>query len=319
VIGSGSPNLNRQALIASAPTLGRRRRRRQALFIALCLLPTFILAATFNYYPLLSALYHSLFEWDGFSTPKFVGLQNFANLWSDPAIQASIKNMGILALSAVIITLTTPLIAAELVLATRNKRLFKVYRALLVVPIVVPQLVTLLLWSFMYDPTLGVINSLLSAIGLGGIAPQWLGDPAIAIYAIIGIGFPWIAGLNFLLYLAALQNIPAEIHDAGRLDGAVGFRRVILLDLPLITVQIRLLITLSLITVMQTFTSVWVLTQGGPGYATTVPGVVLYQQAFQFNNFGYASAIGAMIFLVTIALTVVSSGLGRLLSRERGA
>ena len=96
-------------------------------------------------------------------------------------------------------------------------------------------------------------------------------------------------------------------------------RRVIFIDLPLITVQIRLLITLALITVMQTFTSVWVLTQGGPGYATTVPGVVLYQQAFEFNNFGYASSIGAMIFLVTVALTTVSNGLGRLLSHDRGA
>jgi raffinose/stachyose/melibiose transport system permease protein len=278
-----------------------------------------VLIATFNYYPLFSALYHSLFTWDGFTTPKYVGLQNFANLWSDPAIQASIKNMGILALSAVLITLTMPLLVAELVLSVRHAGLFKVYRALLVVPIVVPQLVTLLLWSFMYDPSQGVINSLLSAIGLGSIAPQWLGDPAVAIYAIIGIGFPWVAGLNFLLYLAALQNIPAEIHDAGRLDGAVGWRRIIMLDLPLITVQIRLLVTLALITVMQTFTSVWVLTQGGPGYATTVPGVVLYQQAFQFSNFGYASAIGAMIFVVTLALTILSNGIGRLLSHEQGA
>ena len=315
VARSSSPSLSIPSATVPIGSLGRRRRRRQALFIAVCLLPTFVLIGTFNYYPLASALYHSLFTWDGFSAPKYVGLQNFTNLWSDPAIQASIKNMGILALSAVLITVTTPLLAAELVLAVRNARLLKLYRALLVVPIVVPQLVTLLLWSFMYDPSLGVINSLLSEVGLGALQPQWLGDPSIALYAIIGIGFPWVAGLNFLLYLAALQNIPAEIHDASQLDGAVGWRRAIMIDLPQITVQIRLLITLALITVMQTFTSVWVLTQGGPGYATTVPGVVLYQQAFQFSNFGYASAIGAMIFLVTLAMTVLSNGLGRLLSR----
>jgi ABC-type sugar transport system permease subunit len=91
---------------------------------------------------------------------------------------------------------------------------------------------------------------------------------------------------------------------------------VLAIDIPLIVAQIRLLITLALITVLQTFTSVWVLTQGGPGYATTVPGVALYQQAFQFSNFGYASAIGAMIFVVTLLLTLLSNSVGRIFQRD---
>lgn len=296
---------------ASRPRWSLRgsRRRRHLVFIILCLLPTFAMIGLFNYYPLVSALYHSLFAWNGYNTPTFVGLKNFAQMGSDPALIPSIKNLAILAASAVLITITLPLLTAELVLALRGVRLFKLYRALLVIPIVVPQLVTLLIWEFMYDPSIGIIDDILRAIGLG--SPQWLGDPSIAIYAIIGIGFPWVAGLNFLLYLAALQNIPAEIHEAGRLDGAIGLRRMIALDIPLIAGQIRLLITLALITVVQTFTSVWVLTQGGPGYATIVPGVALYQQAFTFGNFGYASAIGAMIFLLTLVLTVLSNSAGR--------
>jgi len=294
------------------------RRRRQAIFIALCLLPSFALLALFNYYPLLSAIYHSFFSWDGYSPPTFVGLRNFAQMTHDAAMGASVKNLLILAVSSIVITLTMPLIAAELVLSVRNVRLFKLYRALLVIPIVVPQLVTLLIWEFMYDPTIGIINNVLNGVGLGAIAPQWLGDPHSAIFAIIGIGFPWVAGLNFLLYLAALQSISAEVHDAGRLDGCVGWRRVLSIDLPLIAGQVRLLITLALITVMQTFTSVWVLTQGGPGYATTVPGVALYQQAFEFGDFGYASAIGVMIFLVTLGLTVLSNAAGHWLGREKG-
>ena len=299
---------------ATIPARRRAQRRRRAVFITCCLLPSFGMLALFNYYPLLSALYHSLFTWNGYNPPTFVGLQNFVQMSSDPAILASAKNITILALSAVVITLTFPLLAAELVLAVRSIRLFKIYRALLVIPIVVPQLVTLLIWEFMYDPSIGIIDDVLRAIGLG--SPQWLGDPGIALYAIIGIGFPWVAGLNFLLYLAALQNIPTEIHEAGRLDGATSLRRVLLIDIPLIVAQIRLLITLALITVLQTFTSVWVLTQGGPGYATIVPGVALYQQAFQFSNFGYASAIGAMIFVVTLLLTLLSNSVGRIFQRD---
>jgi raffinose/stachyose/melibiose transport system permease protein len=298
----------------SPGSLRRSRRRRRTVFILLCLLPTFAMIGLFNYYPLASALYHSLFTWNGYNAPTFVGLKNFAQMGSDPALIPSIKNLAILAASAVLITLTLPLITAELVLSLRSLRLFKLYRALLVIPIVVPQLVTLLIWEFMYDPSLGIIDNILRAIGLG--SPQWLGDPSIALYAIIGIGFPWVAGLNFLIYLAALQNIPAEIHEAGRLDGATGPRRVIALDIPLISGQIRLLITLALIGVVQTFTSVWVLTQGGPGYATIVPGVALYQQAFEFGNFGYASAIGAMIFILTLVLTLLSNSVGRLFQSE---
>jgi raffinose/stachyose/melibiose transport system permease protein len=268
----------------------------------------------FQYYPLVSALYHSLFAWNGYNAPQFVGLKNFTQMGSDPALRASVKNIAILAASAVVITLTFPLLAAELVLSLRNVRMFKIYRALLVIPIVVPQLVILLIWQFMYDPSIGIVDRVLQAVGLG--SPQWLGDPHIALFAIIGIGFPWVAGLNFLLYLAALQNIPGDIHDAVRMDGASAIRRVVSIDLPLVSAQVRLLITLALITVMQTFTQVWVLTQGGPGYATAVPGIALYQQAFEFSNFGYASAIGSAIFLVTLILTLLSNSVGRVFQRR---
>ncbi len=305
----------RSAPIEQVSLRSRTRRRRRAGFIALCLLPSFVMMGLFNYYPLVSALYHSLFTWDGYTTPTYVGLKNFTQMASDTAVLTSLKNLAILAVAAVAITMTLPLLAAELVLAVRQARVFKLYRALLVIPIVVPQLVTLLIWQFMYDPSIGIIDVILRTIGLG--SPEWLGSPQLAIFAIIGIGFPWIAGLNFLLYLAALQNIPAEIHEAGRLDGATGLRRVLALDVPLIAGQIRLLITLALITVVQTFTSVWVLTQGGPGYATIVPGVALYQQAFTFGSFGYASAIGAMIFVITLLLTVLSNSTGSVLRRGR--
>ena len=312
----------RGSLIRRSSRAAVARRRRRVVFIALCLLPSFALLVLFNYYPLLSALYHSLFRWDGYNPPAFVGLQNFAQMWSDSAVTTGLKNLAILAVATVAISLTLPLLAAELALAVRGQRLFKTYRALLVIPIVVPQLITLLIWAFMFDPSVGVINALLRAIGLGSVAPQWLGDTHIALYSIIlaGVssGFPWVAGLNFLIYLAALQNISPEIHDAARLDGAVGWRRMISIDVPLIAGQLRLIITLALIAVTQTFTSVWVLTQGGPGNATMVPGVALYQQGFQFGNFGYASAIGALIFVVMLALTVLSNAIGQMIQRRQG-
>lgn len=272
----------------------------------LFLLPSVMLVVTFSYYPALSALYHSFFAWDGYSPPVFTGIANFRTLLEDPIIIISVKNMLVLILSAVGITLTLPLLAAELVYHVRNERMQYLYRVLFIIPMVVPMVVTLLVWQFAYDPNIGILNTLLKSIGLGNLARTWLADPRIALYAIIGVGFPWVSGLNFLLYLAALQNISPDIRDSCALDGVGPLKKVLRIDLPIIKGQVRVLVVLAVIGVLQAFIQIWVLTQGGPAGATMVPSVALYQNGFMYGNFGYASAIGAALFFVTLILTFIN-------------
>jgi ABC-type sugar transport system permease subunit len=270
----------------------------------LFLLPTFCLIGVFAYYPAVSALFHSFTDWSGVLLGEWIGLANFSEMLSDRVLLTSIGNMVKVVVWGVLISLTVPLIVAELINSLRNGRAQYWYRLAFVLPIVVPGVVTLLVWRFIYDPDLGLLNSLLRALGVA-VKTRWLGDPKNAMYCLLFIGFPFAAGTNVLIYLAGLQSIGESILDAAKIDGALGLRRVIHIDLPLIRGQMRLLGILSVIGGIQGFGAQLVLTNGGPGYATMVPGMWMYQTAFMYSRMGYASAIGTSMFILILGLTVL--------------
>jgi raffinose/stachyose/melibiose transport system permease protein len=176
---------------------------------------------------------------------------------------------------------------------------------------VVPGMVTMLLWAFVYDGSIGLLNMSLEAIGMGAWARGWLGESSTALLAIVGVGFPWAGGLALLIYLAGLNGISADVWDATALDGATGLRRILAVDLPLLRPQIRLLATLTVIGALQDFGSILILTGGGPGLATHVPALHMYFQAFRFGHMGYASAIGLALFLAVFALAALNQRWGR--------
>jgi raffinose/stachyose/melibiose transport system permease protein len=281
-----------------------RRLLLSSLQAYLFLLPTFVLIGLFSYYPATLALYHSLTDWNGVLMAKFIGLDNFREMLRDQVLLASIGNMLKVVIWSLVVTLTVPLLVAELIFALRNSRVQYWYRLLFVAPIVVPFVVTLLVWRFIYDPDLGLLNALLAWLGID-FRSRWLGDPQLALYCLFFIGFPFAAGTNVLIYLAGLQSIGDSIIDAAKLDGAIGLRRMVSIDLPLIMGQVRLLAILAMIGGIQGFGAQLVLTRGGPGYATMVPGMWMYETAFNYSRMGYASAIGTSMFIVILGLTLV--------------
>jgi ABC-type sugar transport system permease subunit len=290
-------------LAATAGTSRRPPRRRYARYY-LYLLPTFILLLVFGYYPPLSAMYHAFFNWDGVAIDNFVGLQNFGQMGDDPALRASIVNALELLVVAVFANIVPPLAVAELIYNLRSPRAKYWYRLILVIPIVVPIVVIWLLWYFFYDPMAGLFDGILSALHLPTLG--FLTDPSQALPSLMFIGFPWVSGVAVLIYLAALNNISESILEAARLDGAQGFTRVRTIDFPLVLGQVKLLSILAIIGSLQGFAQQLVLTKGGPGFSTEVPGLVMYQQAFTYQHLGYACAIGLVLFLVVLALTYVN-------------
>ncbi|MCX7796882.1 MAG: sugar ABC transporter permease [bacterium] len=274
-------------------------------FIYLSLVPTFALLLTFNYYPAINALYHSLFEWDGIGYEKFIGIKNFVNLFKDPVFIIALRNVSILAISGVIISITFPLLAAELTFNLRNLKMQYLYRTMFVVPMVVPGIVVLLLWGFIYRPD-GLLNNFLTILGLGSLTRPWLGDFNTALFALIFIGFPWIGSFNYLIYLAGLQSINKELFESSIIDGATRLQQIFYIDIPMILGQIKLILILTIIGVMQGYTTQVVLTQGGPGYSTMVPGMYMYNSAFLYYRMGYGCAIGTFLFGVILFLTIVS-------------
>lgn len=291
--------------------LGRARTRRLAVRIYrsrlhyLFILPSLVLLAVFMYYPAFSALYHSLFNWDGFSRPTFIGLDNFKAVIGDPLMQAATVNVLKLAAFAMVTSVSVPLFVARLICGLRSRRLQYAFRVLFVIPLILPTVVILLIWQVIYDPNFGLLNQALAALHLG--MPQaWLGDPNLALYAVMFIGFPWVDGFALLIFTAGLQSISTELLEAAAIDGAGAWRRFRSIELPLVVGQIKLILILNMIWTIQNFTNVLILTQGGPGTATEVPGQVLYKAAFESERMGYACAIGTFMFAVMLVLTFIN-------------
>jgi raffinose/stachyose/melibiose transport system permease protein len=206
---------------------------------------------------------------------------------------------------------------AKLITMLPNARLQYLLRVGFVIPLVVPNVVLILLWGFFYDPTDGLLNRLLGDLHLGGLTQAWLGDPRIALYSIMfsntasalpgfTVGFPWVDAFALLIYTAGLQAIPSELPEAAAIDGATMRQRFWHIEIPLILGQIRLIGALALINGLQNFTQVLILTQGGPGQATTVPGIYLFQQAIYQQRMGYASAISLILFGIIVILTITN-------------
>jgi raffinose/stachyose/melibiose transport system permease protein len=278
-------------------------RRKEAYLL---LFPSFALVFIFNYYPAASALFHSVFEWNGANVQRFIGLGNFAAMLKDPTLMGSVVNLVRLALFSLAVNLTFPLLAGALIFHLRDLRLAYIYRVLFVIPLVVPTMVVLGIWKSIYAPHIGLLNALLKVAGLGHIARPWLGDFKLALYAIMFIGFPWVAGMSTLIYLAGFQAIPSELLDAASIDGAGTWKRFWQVEIPLVMSQIKLIVILTVIGAMQNFSTIMVMTNGGPGTVTMVPGLWLYRNAMYYNKMGYACAIGTALFAITLTLTYLN-------------
>jgi len=275
-------------------------------FIYPFVIPTIVLLLAFNYYPVFSAFYHSLFNWEGGGNAIWVGFANFRELAGDAIFRESAVNAFKLLVFGIIVSITVPLAAAELLFHLKSERAQYIYRVLFVIPMVVPGIVVMLIWGFFYDYDLGAINQALRAMHLGQYAQVWLGNPKVALYSLMFMGFPWVGGFSLLIYYAGLQSIPKDVLDSCLIDGASGLRRIWAVDIPLVMAQMKLLIVLGFIGGIQGFQTQLLLTRGGPGYSTMVPGLHLYNNAVSYDRMGYACAMGVVLFLVILALTYIN-------------
>ena len=217
----------------------------------LLLLPTFTLVILFFYYPALSGIYHAFTKWQAVGDSRWVGLENFIFMATDPFIRHSLYNQLLLTLADMVKALVPPFIVAEMIYSLRSERERYWLRTLCVIPMVAPGMVIILMWYFIYDPNVGLLNQTLVGMGLEDLKRAWLGDPNFALGAIVGIGFPWIGALAFLILYAGLNNIPGDIVDAARIDGASKFARIRQIDIPMLVPQIRLVVLLTLIASIQ--------------------------------------------------------------------
>ncbi len=287
--------------------LGRTARQVLAARAAyLLLLPSFGLLAVFCYYPMLTALGYSFVKFSLTSPAEFVGLDNFLTLARDPYLARSLLNMLVLLLTGLAKLIVLPLLAAELVFWLPWRGWQQFFRSALIFPAVVPGVVMVLVWKMIYDPYSGLLNVTLHALGYRGAPPAWLGDERLALGSVAFYNFPWINLLIFLIFLGGLLQIDRSLFEAAEVDGAGILQRFRHLELPALRPKLSLAVTLIFIWSVQDFASVLILTGGGPGLATYVPALQMFQQISDGHNLGASSALGCGLFLLVVAFTALS-------------
>lgn len=218
--------------------------------------------------------------------------------------------LGYIMAVAIPLQVAMPLITAKLMSSLRNTSAAYLYRVLLVVPMIVPMIVTILVWKSIYAED-GALNRFLGVIGLESLQRGWLSDSSTVLGAIIFMAMPFAGGVNMLIYLAGFLNIPPALREAMRIDGAGAWRQFWSLDLPLVRRQIQLVSILGIIGALQTYENILVLTNGGPSNASLVPALHMFRNGFEFGRLGYASAIGCVLFVLTMLLTLINMRLTR--------
>jgi multiple sugar transport system permease protein len=293
---------------AKKVSFGRRlyRARWAYLFLA----PALLFYGTFILYPLIQALYLSLFDVGLSPIRKFVGLDNFTRLAGDEKFRRAMVNTLVFVLgvvpAALILSLATALIVHPL---ARRWQAF--YRLAFYLPGVAGGVILALVWLWIYQPTYGLLNYLLGMVGIQPIA--WLGTGESALPSLMLVVLTWILGQPIILLLAGLDAIPIELTEAARLDGAAGSTMLRRITLPLLRPTLLFVLVTQTIGVMQVFVVVNVMTQGGPANATQTLVFRIYETAFSFYEYGYASAMGVTLLAI---VAVVALAQFRLLGKE---
>lgn len=295
----------------SRPSRAPRRRQWSAY---LYLLPAFLVLGAFFYWPLIDAAWISLWKWDGLTAATWQGFANYTKLASNPLLLDSFLHAFTLIVFYAVLPIIIALALAALM--QRGSRLHGTgfFRTILFLPQVISSVVLGIVWVAIYAPD-GVLNSVLSAVGLSSITRPWLADFDFALPAVGLIG-TWVEiGLCMVLFMAGISQIPAEHFEAARMDGAGPLREFVSITLPALRPQIAVALTLTVIAALRTFDLVYVTTRGGPGNQTTVPSYQIWNLAINQNQVGLACALGVVLTLLLLLVTLLIS---RIDSGERG-
>lgn len=287
------------------PSSLRRASRRRDPALYLLVAPAIVTLGVWYYYPVIHSFVMSLFDWDGFLSARYVGAQNFIELFTDPDFWTSLKNMAMVLAFSLTIPFVVPFITAELIAELRSKRWRELYRTLMVLPVVVPSVIWIMMWRNIYDPTNGALNRFIRLFGQPDFSLNWLNEPATALGALLFIGFPFVSSTALLFFSAALEDISRDIYDAARVDGVPRWQRIRHIDVPFCVPQFRFLVITSFAGIIANYTSVLLLTQGRPLNHTLLPGYYLYRASAGDQRFGYASAVSLVLVVFILLVTVL--------------
>jgi multiple sugar transport system permease protein len=281
---------------------------KEAIAGYLFILPTLLSFLVFFLGPVIWGLGMSFFKWDFFSTPKFVGIDNFAKLANDGLFLTTLKNTTLFAVAATSLNVGLGMFIAIGINSIQWRWLKSFLRTSYFIPFVISTVVVAMLFGFLLQESTGVVNYYLTLLGIDRI--PWLTSSTWAFRSVIMLDVWKNVGFFVLIFLAGLQGIPAELYEAALVDGAGRWVRLTRLTIPLLTPTLFFSLIIALIGAFQVFESMFVLTEGGPGDATRTVVMYLYRVAFGSFDMGYAATIAVVLFVIILSLTVSQVKLG---------
>jgi multiple sugar transport system permease protein len=249
--------------------------------------------------PMCITIMYSFSRYNLYTPPVWIGLDNYRAIMQDDLIAKALYNTAYLTFIGVPLHTITSLAVA--VLLNQSLRGMALFRTVYYLPTIVPEVATVLVWLWLLNPDFGLLNVALYRLGLPRMA--WFQDVNLAKPALLMMGL-WGFGGTLVLFLAALQNVPVDLLEAAWVDGAGRWRRFLHVTLPMISPVTFFIVVMGIIGSMQAFTGAYIATGGGPANATLLYVLYLFRQAFQYTQFGYASAMGWLLFLIIMALTL---------------
>jgi multiple sugar transport system permease protein len=269
--------------------------------------PTLILLVLFSLIPIAIALVISFTDMDltglgNYSAVQFIGIQNYLDVITDPTFIKAITNTLFYVVIGVPLVIICSLLIALLINSGKS-RVFKVFRVVYYMPSITNVVAVAVVWGYLYNPSIGLLNFLLSKLHLGTV--PWLTDPVMAKISLIILALWRGIGLNMIIFIAAIQGIPKTYYEAAQLDGANRWQQLTNITLPMLRYAIFFVSITTMIGWLQFFEEPFIMTNGGPLDSTTSVSLFIYRNGFQLSNFGYAAAGSFVLFAAIIAITLI--------------
>lgn len=280
-----------------------RKKKKWPTYALFFILPAFILYTLFVIVPTLGSVYYSFTSWDGISSDvRFIGLANFVEIWNSPRVRNALQNTLVLTISLVILENILAILLAMLV--DKVRWFSKLFRSLFYFPTLLSGIVMGFVWAMMLNYNFGVVNGIISKMGLEAITVDWLGDPRYALLSIL-LSTVWKgAGYYMIIYLAGLQGIPQELNEAASIDGASSLQQFRHITFPLLAGSVTVCMVLSMISALKIFDQIAVMTDGGPGFETETLTYLIYKVGFGELRQGFGTALAMVLFFIILIITV---------------
>ncbi len=279
--------------------------------IVLFLIPAFLIYFVFELLPVLTTIYFSFNEWPGIQSVslKFIGIKNYIALFANRTFLISLVNIAIYVIISLLLQVPLGFILGLLIY--HFKRCGRFFKAAFFIPMILNVTAVSLLWNFIYFPTdKGILNNFLNTLNLHNLMQQWLVNPNTSLICLIVVSAWTSVGYYMIICIAGLSAIPNSVLEAGELDSCTGIKKVFYLYIPMLWDQIKISVVMVITGILKIFDTVYILTpNGGTNNSTIVPALLMYNQAYRYNNYGFGSAIATVIFVLCIIVSMFSLGL----------